>query len=79
MRCRMETKKYAVCFTIPKDAFIDDRPIDPQNPFYRLAAHNMKVRCTAKMMGWQVVGRMAVYSSVLDEWMPIGPSSVSSP
>ncbi len=69
----METKKYGGTITIPKDAFIDDGPIDPKNPVCELIKHNIDQRIVAEFMGWQLFSRVVVHSEILDKWMPIGP------
>lgn len=75
----MEFKKYGEKITIPKDAFIDDRPIDPKNPEYELIKCNIDQRIIAKFMGWPLAGRMVIHSTILDRWMPIGPEFLIDP
>lgn len=69
----MKTKKYGGTINIPKDALIDNRPIDLKNPVYELIKHNIDQRIVAKFMGWPLFSRVVVHSEILDKWMPIGP------
>ncbi len=71
-----EYKKYNATITIPKDAFIDSKPINPNHPVSELIQQNINAEIVANFMGVEVVIRLSVYSPFLKRWMPIGPRHI---